>query len=88
MPATKTKLHRLEWDHPHLGKVSETVCLFHEADVLDALRMLGVGCGGSQEWNADAQCHRCSHPKRTRVRAWLEEALASDARPGILDDRR
>lgn len=87
VPATKTKLHRVEWDHPHLGKVSETVCQFHESDVFAALRTLGIGAGGCVEWESDAQCHRCSHPKRMRVRAWLEEALVSKGRSGILDDR-
>lgn len=87
MPATKTRLHRVEWDHPHLGKVSETVCPFHESEVLAALRTLGIGGGGCVEWNDNAECHRCSHPKRMRVRAWLEEALVSDSHAGIMDRR-
>jgi hypothetical protein len=70
-----TGLNRVEWDHPHLGPVSETVCHFHELTVLGALHALGIGCGGQREWDPERTCHRCAHPNQ-RVRVWLSTVLA------------
>lgn len=67
------QLHRIEWQHPHLGRISETVCPSHEIEVLAGLRTLGIGCGGMVEEERDA-CDRCLH-RGWRARAWLSERV-------------
>ena len=66
------ELHRMEWQHPRLGRISESVCPTHETEVLIALKVLGIGSVGSVEPEKD-YCDRCRHPRR-RARAWLGEA--------------
>lgn len=68
-----TELHRIEWNHPNLGRISETVCLGHEREVLTSLTALGIGCGGSLEGERQT-CDRCTH-RGERVRAWLSERV-------------
>jgi hypothetical protein len=63
------ELHRVEWQHPSLGRISETVCPSHEGEVLAGLRTLGIGCSGSVETERDA-CDRCAH-RGLRARVWL-----------------
>jgi hypothetical protein len=68
---TATELHRIEWNHPNLGRISETACLSHEGDVLRALGTLGIGCGGSLDTSGRG-CDRCAHPG-VPARVWLRE---------------
>jgi hypothetical protein len=65
------ELHRIEWQHPRLGRISETVCPSHEGEVLAGLRTLGIGSGGCIETERDA-CDRCTH-RGLRSRVWLLE---------------
>jgi hypothetical protein len=70
------ELHRVEWDHPVLGRISETACMDHERVVLRALNTLGIGCGGTLEQDGRS-CDRCQHADGggARVRAWLSERV-------------
>src|SRR6185312_5836897 len=45
--AMDDEIHRIEWNPPRHGDIVETACLKHEGEILRALRMLGIGCGGS-----------------------------------------
>lgn len=63
------ELHHIEWNHPRLGRINETVCHAHESEVLRALKTLGIGCGGSTESNPTATCRRCD--ETTPPRVWL-----------------
>lgn len=36
-------LMRLHWAHPVIGEISEIVCLAHDAEVRNALAILGIG---------------------------------------------
>lgn len=67
-------LHHIEWDHPRLGRINETVCSVHESDVIRALRTLGIGCGGQVEQDRTATCKRCIADVPPRV--WLREEYA------------
>lgn len=68
------ELELIEWQHPVHGWVSEVACSGHRNDVLRALRMLGIGCGGTTA-SADAACVRCAAGS-TDPRRWIR-SLAS-----------
>lgn len=68
-----TRLRRIEWVHPRLGRISETACPSHVDEVLAALRALGIGCSGNTERDRSV-CDRCRH-RGVRVRRWLQERV-------------
>lgn len=57
--AARERLVRLEWRHPRLGQIDEILCARHEGEVLYALRMLGIGCGGEWAESWQRKCFRC-----------------------------
>ena len=75
---------RLHWEHPHIGRISEVVCPAHDAEVRNALAVLGIGCLGT-DGSVDLDgyegpgeipvCLRCqAHPAmlpRELLRQWF-----------------
>jgi hypothetical protein len=69
-----SRLIRIGWQHPHRGRIEETACPRHDAEVMAALRTLGIGCSGTYA-EPDAACDRCRHEGQ-RFRAWINEVTA------------
>ena len=51
-------MYIVSWRHPR-REVVEVLCERHEAQVVGALRTLGIGCVGERA-SADAMCMRCA----------------------------
>lgn len=76
-------LIRLHWKHPVIGDISEIVCPAHDAEVRNALCVLGIGSigtDGSVETQYDGPgelpvCLRCqahpAMPPRQLLRQWF-----------------
>jgi hypothetical protein len=52
------ELHLVSWTHPR-REVVEVLCQRHEAEVVAALRTLGLGCVGERA-RAGTACMRCA----------------------------
>lgn len=67
----------LSWQHPHIGRIEETVCQSHLAEVSAALRVLGIGSLGTDQHD-ELACLRCqAHPAkepRELLRQWFDGA--------------
>jgi hypothetical protein len=67
----------VEWTHPRHGRVRDAVCPRHEAELLRALKTLGIGCGGR---SIDIErCGRCE-AEREGVEARFYLGLAGAGR--------
>jgi hypothetical protein len=55
-----SRLERISWMHPRLGRMSEAACRDHASQILRALRTLGIG-GSGESANPQAECLRCLH---------------------------
>lgn len=68
-----TENMRLRWRHPYHGYIEETACETHEREVIQALRVLGMGSTSQYEWEETRTCLRCAHSGQ-RVYTWIETA--------------
>lgn len=79
-----SELIRLHWTHPNIGEIAEVVCPAHDAEVGNALRILGIGSissdgsvsvDGAEGPGDPAACLRCqAHPAklpRELLRQWF-----------------
>lgn len=67
----------IEWDHPRHGRIRETACAQHEAEILLATAALGMGCTGERA-PARAACLRCAH-RGQRPRLFIATAAVAGA---------
>jgi hypothetical protein len=76
-----TRLHQISWSHPK-GDVVEVLCQCHKAQVLRALRALGIGCIGELA-PAGEPCMRCAAEARGQDPvAYVGALLAGGTRRG------
>lgn len=64
------KTTHIEWDHPHKGKIVEEVCDKHDAQVMQALKVLGIGCLGTI--GKLGICWRCIYDGY-EFRTWMDQ---------------
>ena len=70
-----TRLVTMEWTHPQLGDVQETVCARHERALLEAFITLGIGCGAQFAPADSGPCGRCGAEQRgVEPRIMLEQS--------------
>lgn len=72
---SEDELHRIGWNHPRLGRISEVACPMHEGEILAALRVLGIGSTGRQS-EPHTVCLRCAHGGQ-RASRFLPTAAAN-----------
>ncbi len=85
---------RLHWTHPNIGRIEEIVCLVHDVQVRNALRVLGIGCidsdgsvrlEGIEGPGQLPACLRCqahpAMPPRVLLRQWFGTNDGEERRP-------
>lgn len=72
-----SRLERISWTHPRLGRVEEAACRAHANQILRALRTLGIG-GSGEFAEPSAECLRCLHGDY-EFRVFSDQAMKIEA---------